>query len=373
MPVDTIAAVEARILRLPTIRPHALAMATMQEQRTVLVTVKTAAGLEGLGEAATIGGLSYVEESPESIKGAIETYCAPLIQGMDATRPGAVMTALNTGIAGNYFAKSAIETALFDLAGKRTGLPVSELLGGRVRDRLPVLWVLASGDTDADIAEAEDMLATKRHNTFKLKIGKRGWHEDVAHVAEIKAALGARASVRVDVNQAWDFATARQAVPALAEAGVDLIEQPLAGWDLPGAAELRQPGGAAIMADEAVRGGPPAAFGIVADRAADAISLKPAQCGGLAACRDVAAIAGAGGLGLYGGTMLEAGVGTAASAQLFATLPRLDWGTELFAPLLFTEEILATPLDYRDFELVVPDGPGLGVALNDAAVKEFAE
>ena len=373
MPADTIAAVETRILRLPTIRPHALAMATMQAQRTVLVTVKTAEGLEGLGEAATIGGLSYVEESPESIKGAIDTYCAPLIRGMDATRPGAVMAALNAGVAGNYFAKSALETALLDIVGKRAGLPVSELLGGRVRDRLPVLWVLASGDTDADIAEAEDMLANKRHNTFKLKIGTRSWREDVAHVAAIKAALGERASLRVDVNQAWDLDTARQAVPALAEAGVDLIEQPLAGWDLAGAAELRQVGGAAVMADEAMRGGPPAAFRIVTGRAADALALKPAQCGGLTACRDVAAIAQAGGLGLYGGTMLEAGVGTAASAHLFATLPRLAWGTELFAPLLMAEEILETPLDYRDFELAVPTGPGLGVALDEAAVKELTE
>ena len=69
--------------------------------------------------------------------------------------------------------------------------------------------------------------------------------------------------------------------------------------------------------------------------------------------------------------MLEAGVGTAASAQLFATFPRLDWGTELFGPLLLTEEILAEPLRYEDFSLVVPEGPGLGVALDEDKVARF--
>ena len=72
----------------------------------------------------------------------------------------------------------------------------------------------------------------------------------------------------------------------------------------------------------------------------------------------------AAGIGLYGGTMLEAGVGTAASAHVFATFPNLAFGTELFGPLLLTEEILAEPLAYADFRLKVPDRPGLGVELD---------
>ncbi|MBB3903968.1 enolase C-terminal domain-like protein [Methylobacterium brachythecii] len=72
--------------------------------------------------------------------------------------------------------------------------------GGRVRERFPVAWTLASGDTQRDIDEAEQMLAARRHNIFKLKIGKRTVRDDVQHVAAIKQALGDRASVRVDVN-----------------------------------------------------------------------------------------------------------------------------------------------------------------------------
>ncbi|WP_415914508.1 enolase C-terminal domain-like protein, partial [Paraburkholderia sp. J67] len=74
--------------------------------------------------------------------------------------------------------------------------------GGRRRDRLPVAWTLASGDTAKDIAEAEHMLDVRRHNFFKLKIGAKALETDIKHVAEIKKAVGNRAAVRVDVNMA---------------------------------------------------------------------------------------------------------------------------------------------------------------------------
>jgi muconate cycloisomerase len=79
----------------------------------------------------------------------------------------------------------------------------------------------------------------------------------------------------------------------------------------------------------------------------------------------------AAGIGLYGGTMLEAGIGTIASAHLFSTFPKLAWGTELFGPLLLTEEILAEPLSYGDSTLKVPNKPGLGVELDEDRVGFF--
>lgn len=345
----------------------------MQNQRIVLLELTTADGLTGYGEATTIGGLTYSDESPESIALTLETYFAPLLIGADVSRTGAIRQSVRSAIVGNHFSKCAVETALLDLAGKRVGLPISELLGGRVRERLPVLWTLASGDTQTDIEEAKAMIAARRHNAFKLKIGKRNWREDVAHVTEIKAALGDDISVRVDVNQAWSSATAGAAVAALTEAGIDLVEQPLPGTARRAAKALRRSGGAAIMADEALRGGVAAARDLAADEAADVFALKIGQCGGLLETRDVAAIAAASGIALYGGTMLEGDIGTIASAHVFSTLPSLEWGTELFGPLLLTESLSDTPLDYADFELGVPTGPGLGIAPNKAALQEYSE
>lgn len=192
----------AIIVDLPTIRPHKLAMHTMQNQTLVILRLRCSDGIEGIGEATTIGGLAYGYESPESIKSNIDAHLAPALIGLDADNINAAMHKLDKIAKGNTFAKSGIESALLDAQGKRLGLPVSELLGGRVRDSLEVAWTLASGDTARDIAEAEQMLEARRHRIFKLKIGANPLEQDLKHVVAIKKALGERASVRVDVNQA---------------------------------------------------------------------------------------------------------------------------------------------------------------------------
>lgn len=362
--------VETTLVDLPTIRPHRLSMTTMRRQTLVLVRVRCSDGVTGIGEGTTIGGLSYGDESPEGIEQTIDGYIAPVLRQCDPRRPAAAMAAVARVVRGNHIARCAVETALLDAWARRIGVPLSELLGGRLRDRLPVAWTLASGDTGRDIAEAREMLDRRRHRAFKLKIGARDTADDIAHVAAIKRALGDRASVRVDVNQEWDESTAMRAMAALEDAGVDLVEQPVARWNRAALARLTARFAVPVMADESLHG-PEDAFDLARAAAADVFAVKIAQSGGLHAAARVAAIAAAAGIGLYGGTMLEGGVGTAASAQLFATFPRLEWGTELFGPLLLTEELLTEPLRYDEFALVVPDGPGLGVELDDDRVAFF--
>lgn len=364
----TVERVETLLLDLPTIRPHQLSMATMNGQTLMLVRLYCSDGSVGVGEGTTIGGLAYGAESPEGMKLAIDTYFAPLLVGADANRVQAVMARLDTAIRDNRFAKCAVETALYDALGKRTGLPVSELLGGRLRESLPVAWTLASGDTAKDIEEAEAMLAARRHRIFKLKIGKRAVADDVAHVAAIKKALGDRGSVRVDVNMAWSELEARHGLAALADAGCELVEQPVGSPEA--LARLTGQYPIAVMADESLVG-PVSAFSLARVAGADVFAIKIEQSGGLRAAQQVAAIADAANIELYGGTMLEGAVGTMASAHVFSTFRELHWGTELFGPLLLTEEILQTPLVYKDFHLNLPAAPGLGIALDEERVQFF--
>jgi len=356
--------VDVLLLDIPTIRPHQLSVATMREQTVVLVRIRCEDGVTGWGEASTIGGLAYGEESPESMQANIERYMAPLLAGADASSPGRCMHRLRTSLQGNRFALCAIETALFDAQARRLGVPLSALFGGRIHDSLPVAWTLASGDTTRDIAEAEQMLDLRRHRVFKLKIGKRAVRDDAAHAAAIKRALGERAEVRVDVNQAWSETDAMLGMRLLEDAGVDLVEQPIAAGNHEGMRRLRNTNRIALMADEALHG-PVDALRLVELRAADVFAIKITQSGGLVGAQQVAAIAQAANVALYGGTMLEGAIGTVASAQLFSTFPALAWGTELFGPLLLTQEILTEPLAYRDFALHLPTGPGLGLTLDD--------
>jgi len=362
--------IETMILDIPTIRGHVLSMATMRTQTAVLVRIKFSDGSEGIGEGTTIGGLSYGAESPEGIQSAIDTYIVPLLLGRDADNVNGAIQLIDKLVKGNRIAKTAVETALWDGLGKRLNVPVSQLFGGAVHQKLPVAWTLASGNSDTDIAEAQEMIETRRHNIFKLKIGKRSVREDVAHVARIKQAVGDAASGRVDVNTAWSLQEARWGLKGLQDAGCELVEQPVAARYRRAMAELTKGYEIAVMADEALNG-PEDALTAVRERCADVFAVKVAQSGGLKRASEVIAIGQAAGLGLYGGTMLETGLGTAAALQLFATIETLHWGTELFGPLLLTDGILAEPLIYRDFCVEVPSGAGIGVTLDPDKIAAF--
>ena len=356
--------IETMLVEIPTIRPHKMAVATMQTQTLVLVKVCTEDGFIGWGEATTIGGLGYGEESPESIKVNIETYFVPLLKTLAGLNVAQTLATIKKHINGNRFAKCAIQTALLDIQAQRLGLPVSELLGGRLRDSVPVLWVLASGNTEKDIVEAQKMIELKRHNIFKLKIGSRAVEADVEHVLAIKKALGADISIRVDVNRAWSELQAIKGIQLLQDGGIDLIEQPCAIDNIDAMQCLTRRFDIAIMADESLMG-PNSAYQLAKRNAASVRAVIVAQSGGLIEGWEVYKIAQLAAIDLYGGTMLEGSVGTIASAHAFSTFENLAYGTELFGPLLLTEEILKTPLQYQDFELKVPTVAGLGIELDE--------
>lgn len=357
-----ITSIEAVLVDLPTIRAHKLAMATLMRQTLVIVRVTCSDGVAGIGEATTIGGLAYSEQSPESIKSAVDHYIAPLLQDADATHVGPAMRRL-AGVQGNSFAKSAVETALLDAQGQRLGLPLHALLGGAVRDALPVLWTLASGDAARDVDEALALLEARRHRVFKLKIGSRELAADIAHVQAIRAGLGDGVTLTVDVNQAWDEPTAVRGIAALEASGVGLVEQPVARRNRRALARLAARFDVPVMADEAVHDAVDA-FDLASAGAADVYALKVSQAGGPWATLRACAVADAAGVGIYGGTLLEGTVGSLAAAHVFAATPQLAWGTELFGPLLLKDDVVVQRPEYRDFALQLPQAPGLGVQLD---------
>ncbi|HDF5715613.1 TPA: muconate cycloisomerase family protein [Klebsiella variicola] len=366
----TVERIESWIVDVPTIRPHKLSMTTMGCQTLVIVRLTRSDGICGIGEATTIGGLSYGVESPEAISSAITHYLTPLLKGQPADNLNALTARMNSAIKGNTFAKSAIETALLDAQGKALGLPVSALLGGALQTALPVLWTLASGDTAKDIAEGETLLAERRHQAFKLKIGARELATDLRHTRAIVEALGDRASIRVDVNQAWDAATGAKGCRELAAMGVDLIEQPVSAHDNAALVRLSQQIETAVLADEAVATAYDG-YQLAQQGFTGAYALKIAKAGGPNSVLALARVAQAAGVGLYGGTMLEGTVGTVASLHAWSTLP-LQWGTEMFGPLLLKDDIVSVPLTFADGQVALPQTPGLGVELDEDKLRFYS-
>ncbi|WP_067707129.1 muconate cycloisomerase family protein [Erwinia sp. ErVv1] len=366
----TIESISSWLVDIPTIRPHKLSMVTMGCQTLVIVKINCAGGITGWGEATTIGGLSYGPESPESIKIALDRYLAPLLIGIPLTGVEPLAARMNAGVRGNTFAKSALETAFLDATGKACGVPVSTLLGGARQHRLPVLWTLASGETDKDIDEGRRLIAEGRHQRFKLKIGARSLKEDLKHALSIKAALGEEVAVHVDVNQAWDMSTALRAIPALLAGGINMIEQPIDCHDRRNLVDLSQRFNATLLADEAVTDGQ-SGFALARAGFVGAYALKIAKAGGPAQALKLAHIASAAGIGLYGGTMLEGAIGTVASLHAWSTLD-LTEGTEMFGPLLLKDDILTHSLDFSQGSVSLPSGPGLGVDVDEDKLSHYA-
>lgn len=367
----TIERMQARILDIPTIRPHKLSFGSISRQSPVIVQLWLKDGACGFGEAATIGGPSWNEESPESILHAIQNYLAPALIGQDAGGFEAALARMDKACKGNAFAKSAVEMALIDAVARTRGLPAWQLLGGKMRQSLPLAWTLASGDVARDLEEAQRRLDEKRHRIFKMKIGARLPADDVDHVSQIARGLQGRATLTVDVNQAWDGNTARRYLPQLIESGVTLIEQPVAKWNVAALKELSASlQGALIMADETVCTVQDAMM-LAREKASHVFSLKVAKHGGLICTRKVAAVAEAADIGWYGGTMLETSLGSAASAHVFSTLAGTHHGCELFGPQLLVDDIVENKMPIVDFELQLPDGPGFGVEVSLVQLERF--
>lgn len=366
----TIESLEALLVDIPTIRPHKLSMTTMGCQTLVIVRLRDSEGIEGLGEATTIGGLSYGAESPEGIKVTLDRYIAPLLIGQPVDDFSLLRQHIDHCVRGNNLAKSAIETAMLDLQGKRLGLPVSALLGGASQRHIPVLWTLASGDTDKDIDEAQTLIASGRHRDFKLKIGARALQEDIRHVAAIKAAVGDSASIRVDVNQAWDESTAAKGLALLQDAGIDLVEQPIPAKEQAGLVRLAKRFHIPLLADEAVADAADG-FQLAAAGFTGAYALKIGKAGGPRQVLKLAHVARSAGIGLYGGTLLEGSIGTVAALHAWSTLGAMAWGTEMFGPLLLKDDIVVKPLQFQDGGVSLPTAPGLGLDIDEDRLAHY--
>jgi muconate cycloisomerase len=366
-----IISLQPRIIDIPTVRPHKLSFGSIQQQSYCIVRIELSDGAVGWGEAATIGGASWNEESPESILHAVKAYLTPAVLNQEAGGFESILQRMDTSCRGNYFAKSAVEMALIDAVARSQDLPAWQLLGGKLHERIPLAWTLATGDVGKDLEEAYRKLEERRHRIFKIKIGARSPQDDVALVTAIARELAGKARFTVDVNQAWDGNTARRYVPELADAGVDLIEQPVAKWNIEGLASLiSMQMRTLIMADESVCT-PQDALMLSKQNASQVFSLKVAKHGGLLRTRKVAAVAEAADIDWYGGTMLETSLGSAASAHVFSTLPGKHHGCELFGPQLLVDDIVEKPMVVKDFDLHIPDGPGFGVTIDEKKLNRF--
>ena len=356
----TIQKVESRILDVPLIRPHGFATTTSTAQHILLVSVHLENGVIGYGEGVVPGGPWWGGESVETMKALVDGYLAPVLIGRAVSELAGIMADLERVVARARYAKAAVDVAMHDAWARSLNVPVRDLLGGTVRDRVDVTWALGVLPLDVAVAEIEERIEEFGNRSFKLKMGAGDPAEDTRRVAELAREVGDRVSLRIDINARWDRRTALHYLPILAEAGVELFEQPTPADDLETLREITRRTNVSVMADESVWT-PAEALAVVKAQAADVIALKTTKHGGLLESKKIAAIAEAGGLACHGATSLEGPIGTAASLQFVASTKAITYGTELFGPQLLKDTYIVQEFEYKDGQVAIPQGPGLGV------------
>jgi L-alanine-DL-glutamate epimerase-like enolase superfamily enzyme len=235
-----IESVSSRLYRLPPSVRWEDSTHYVSALEYVVTDVATDTGLVGTGLSYTtgVGGTAIVA--------LVDDYCARMLVGEDPLAIGRLWEALGkqlrrsgTGLA--QLALAAVDTALWDLAGKHTGLPVHRLLGG-CRDSVPAY---GSGidlflDEQGLLAHVEELLALG-FDWIKIKVGKDDPAEDAARAAAVRRLIGPQRRLCVDANQVWELPAALRHAAALAGAGADLVwlEEPLHPEDVAGHASLR--------------------------------------------------------------------------------------------------------------------------------------
>ena len=182
--------IEAIAVSLPMTKPMKMAGVLISSADNVLVKVELDSGHIGWGEAASAH--SMTGETVESMMAAIR-YMLPTLTGLDADDISQVSAKMDRLMYGNQSAKSAVEMALHDALGKAAGKPVYELLGGKRRARTPVLWLVGTGSTDGDVAEARKKLAAG-FVAYKIKVGIGDPLDDAERTKRICEVLGAWSS-----------------------------------------------------------------------------------------------------------------------------------------------------------------------------------
>jgi muconate cycloisomerase len=356
--------VEAIPVRVPRPQPFQSSLGTHQASENAVVLIHTDAGLTGLGEASSIWDRRGRGES-EAINGLL----ADVLCGLDPRRIRDIADRMNQLLHRSFPAKAGIEMALYDLVGKACDVPVYQLLGGQVRDRVLLSHSLSMGDPEAIAAQAQSLVA-QGYKTLKAKIG-RDLRADLAVLTAVRSAVGSEIVLRVDANMGWSSAKeAMRCIEAIADFDLELVEQPLAADDLEGLRFVRERVSLPIMADESVWT-PADALNCVRHQAVDVFNVYVSEAGGLGAAARIFAIAEAARLPCIIGSMPELGIGTAAQAHLAFAMPNLGYASDVNGCVYHSGDVIREKLPIADGYILPPAGPGLGVTLDEDALAEY--
>ena len=381
---STIRSVETLVVAVPTRREHKWTGLTESIGRYALVRMTDDAGNVGWGEAPALkdwGGEygRYFGESTATVELVIARYLGPAAIGVPVGNLGLLHQRMDAAVKGYPYAKAAIDIAAYDLAGRARGIPVHDLLGGAVRDTIPVahsigLMAIEDGEREAGKVASEGI------RTVKIKVGVEP-ARDVEMVRRIRAAVGPDVSLCVDANEGYK--TPGEAIKTIRKMeAFELIyaEQPVA--DIARMAEVARAIDTPVMADESAWNSHDV-IEIIERRAAQIVSIYTTKPGGLYRAMEVAAVARAAGIVCNVNGSAELGIGNLANLALAAAAPAVTLACVVpistpasaqrgqIAGIYYQDDLIAAPMEYRDGAVRVPTGPGLGIDVDPAKIEQY--
>jgi muconate cycloisomerase len=381
---NEIRSVETLVVALPTRREHKWTGFTESIGRYVLVRMSDDAGHTGWGEAPALkdwGGEygRYFGESAAIVQLVVERYLGPAAIGVPVGNIGLLHRRMDEMLKGYPYAKAAMDCAAYDLAGRASGLPAHTLLGGAVRDSIPLSHSI--GLMAVDLGEKEAVqVASEGIKTIKIKVGVEP-ARDIEMVGQIRAAVGPAISLCVDANEG--YRTPGEAIKTIRKMeAFDLlyVEQPVYG--IARVAEVARAIDTPVMVDESAWNSHDV-LDVVERGAAQMVSIYTTKPGGLYRAMEVAAVARAAGLVCNVNGSAELGIGNLANLALAAAAPAVTLScvfpvsTPAFAQrgqiagIFYKDDLLTAPMDLTDGSIRVPNGPGLGIDVDLAKIEQY--
>ena len=328
--------------------------------RYVLVRIQTDAGIEGAGEATVMPRWSG--ETAWGAQAVIDHVFAPLLIGCDPFDIPHVDHLMDRAAADNWFAKSAIEMACWDIQGKEAGKPVYELLGGVCRDlTFRSRYSMGAYDVPRARQRAAELIDAG-FETIKVKVGGTA-EDDIARVQAVREVIGPQPRLVIDANCGWDVETAIHCINALEDCQLALVEQPTPDGDYGALARVRRETSPPLMADD-ICFDLVHAQELIRNDCCDVISVYPGKNGGIQKCRDIIELAADHGIACSMGSNLEFDVATAAMGHLIVSSPNLqieEYPGDTLGPAYHRDSIAVNPLSIEGPLTTITDAPGLGI------------
>lgn len=345
-----------------------IALGKWKTCRFVIVKVHTDEGIIGHGESAPFARLSQLGQKP--IVDVLVDYLAPAVIGKDPFDLEAIWRAMDRATPYAAQAKGAIDMALYDIMGKKTGMPAYNFLGGIVRREIP-LQAIVTLDTLDNMKQASLNWVDKGFGTIRIKLGLGDLKKDMRLVHEIRKAVGDDVKIRVDPNQAYSVKEALKMIPVLEEHDIEIYEQPVAWDDLDGLAQINAATFIPVMPHEAMSSIQDVKM-LIDHKAVSLFSLKTDRPGGLTKARITRDLAELYNIPCVVMSSVELSISTFASMQFAATLKDLNFACE--ASGVYEIEDIADSADrIVNGKFIVPDDPGFGVEPDEDKLKYYTK